>query len=1070
MGDFSATHGMSRRLWLILILSFLCAALLCCAFLFAPQTAHADTEDTHDHSAMTAISNYSDIADGKLTDGEYYLTDDINGNITVKGNATLCLNGHTVTGDGNGSVITVSENANFTLCDCIGTGVITGGTGNPDVMSAYTDGGGVYVGENSTFTMTGGIISGNSASFGGGVFVEGGTFTMYGGTIELNTAENSGGGVSVYSGYDNNGELISNGKFTMYDGTISSNEAMISGGVFINGGTFTMIDGMINGNTGTYGVGGVLVLGTFKMSGGEIIDNAQTNDIGFGTCGGVCVGSSMIADDEITITFEISGAPIITGNKVTIDGNEVENNVVLDEGYKITVAGVLTEGAQIGVSNVDEVITSGYGENNKDASNNIVAPSTYFISDVEGYVPTLVNGEVKLVAGVTHESNFTVTDGDDITYYETIELAWAAANTADTATVTMYADAEISSTLEVSAGNSITLDLNGCMLKYNNGSAYNSVITVNGIFTLKDEVGGGKVMDGIAAEGGGVKVRNGGNFTMLSGEISGNHGYNSGGGVCVLSGGNFTMSGGTISGNRAGEGGGVYVLTGGNFTMTGGTISDNRTGGNFNGGGVYVNGTFNISGTPKITGNTKGTTTTNNVWLKTGATITVAGELTFGALIGVNNTDAVATGFTQDNPANYFIPDVSTNNCVYVSNTENGTVYIGTHDYDNAPWTISTNSHWHECQNGCGNFVDAVFHQFIEEVVDDTYLKSAATCTEKVLYYKSCECGAHGTETFEYGEALGHDTITHGAKEPTCTEAGWNAYETCSRCDYSTKQKIPALGHDFAEELTVDKEATCTEEGSMSRHCLRCDEVTDITVIPVIPHSLTHVPEIPATEDKDGNKEYWECDDCHKYFSDADGKNEITDKSSVIVPRLEEDKDSNLWWIILIIVLIILIIVALILFLLWKKRKGGGEPPATEEKVEEEQPIVIDTKPIVKEVPKPAEIAPEEVRESVTAVEVDTLMADDVAETYIEKSEVKTDRTKQGIINIDTLSQNFKSGEKVTLDEIKKRIKGFSKTTYLKVLARGTLDKALTVEADSFSIEAVKMIILTGGKVIKKYE
>lgn len=111
---------------------------------------------------------------------------------------------------------------------------------------------------------------------------------------------------------------------------------------------------------------------------------------------------------------------------------------------------------------------------------------------------------------------------------------------------------------------------------------------------------------------------------------------------------------------------------------------------------------------------------------------------------------------------------------------------------------------------------------------------------------------------------------------------------------------------------------------------------------------------------------------------------------------------------------------------------------------------------------------PSEVRESVAATEVDKIMTDDVAASLIEKSDGTIDKTKQGIINIDTLSQNFESGEVVTLAEIKKRIKGYGKTTYIKVLARGTLDKPLTVEADAFSLQAVKMIVLTGGTALKK--
>ncbi len=112
---------------------------------------------------------------------------------------------------------------------------------------------------------------------------------------------------------------------------------------------------------------------------------------------------------------------------------------------------------------------------------------------------------------------------------------------------------------------------------------------------------------------------------------------------------------------------------------------------------------------------------------------------------------------------------------------------------------------------------------------------------------------------------------------------------------------------------------------------------------------------------------------------------------------------------------------------------------------------------------------PSDVRERVTAAEVDSIMNDEVAEILIEKAEEVSDKTKTGIVNIDVLSKVFKDGETVTLEEVKKRVKGFDKkVTYLKVLARGVLDKKLTVKADAFSIQAVKMIVITGGKAIKK--
>ena len=113
------------------------------------------------------------------------------------------------------------------------------------------------------------------------------------------------------------------------------------------------------------------------------------------------------------------------------------------------------------------------------------------------------------------------------------------------------------------------------------------------------------------------------------------------------------------------------------------------------------------------------------------------------------------------------------------------------------------------------------------------------------------------------------------------------------------------------------------------------------------------------------------------------------------------------------------------------------------------------------------EDTPSKIEQSVPMQEA--LLQDEVAASLIEKSDSVSDKTKSDIINIDTLSQYFTAGEKVTLNEIKKRVKGFNKkVTYIKVLARGTLDKPLTVEADSFSRQAVKTIALAGGTAIKK--
>lgn len=108
-------------------------------------------------------------------------------------------------------------------------------------------------------------------------------------------------------------------------------------------------------------------------------------------------------------------------------------------------------------------------------------------------------------------------------------------------------------------------------------------------------------------------------------------------------------------------------------------------------------------------------------------------------------------------------------------------------------------------------------------------------------------------------------------------------------------------------------------------------------------------------------------------------------------------------------------------------------------------------------------------RDAVTVSEANELLQDEIAVALIEEAEELSDKTKFDIVNIDTLSKCFADGETVTLEEIKKRISSFSKkATAVKVLARGKLDKKLTVIADSYSIEAAKMILLTGGNAVKK--
>ncbi len=106
-------------------------------------------------------------------------------------------------------------------------------------------------------------------------------------------------------------------------------------------------------------------------------------------------------------------------------------------------------------------------------------------------------------------------------------------------------------------------------------------------------------------------------------------------------------------------------------------------------------------------------------------------------------------------------------------------------------------------------------------------------------------------------------------------------------------------------------------------------------------------------------------------------------------------------------------------------------------------------------------------RESVRAEEAAVLLTDEKAEAAMEEEMEFVYARPKGIINVDTLSRNFLPNETVTVEALKAKNLIGKSVNYVKVLARGVLDKPLTVKMPDFSLDAIKMIILTGGKAVK---
>ncbi|MGM9585237.1 MAG: leucine-rich repeat domain-containing protein [Faecousia sp.] len=120
--------------------------------------------------------------------------------------------------------------------------------------------------------------------------------------------------------------------------------------------------------------------------------------------------------------------------------------------------------------------------------------------------------------------------------------------------------------------------------------------------------------------------------------------------------------------------------------------------------------------------------------------------------------------------------------------------YLHRHKSD-TQWSHDEDNHWHKCTfKPCEERFDIEAHTKKEIPSVD------ATCTKTGLtagMYCSV-CNAVLVEQTEV-DALGHDPVHHDAKAATCTEDGWDAYDTCSRCDYTTFSKISATGHQYNE-------------------------------------------------------------------------------------------------------------------------------------------------------------------------------------------------------------------------------------------------------------------------------
>ena len=136
----------------------------------------------------------------------------------------------------------------------------------------------------------------------------------------------------------------------------------------------------------------------------------------------------------------------------------------------------------------------------------------------------------------------------------------------------------------------------------------------------------------------------------------------------------------------------------------------------------------------------------------------------------------------------------------------------------------------------------------------------APTCTEIGWdAYDTCSRFGCNYTTRKELPALKHDLKQHAAKAPTCTEIGWDAYEACSRCDYTTRKELPALNHNLVQHAA--KAPTCTEIGwDAYEACSRCDYTTYVEL--PAQHDLEHHAAQAPTCTEIGWNAYDTCKNC----------------------------------------------------------------------------------------------------------------------------------------------------------------------------------------------------------------
>ena len=849
-----------------------------------------------------------------------YLTENatLSGHLTVDGKTLyLCLNGKTLASNGTAK-IQVKNGGRLVLCDCRGGGTFKGAT------QSVWGGACIYL-YTSTLDMFGGKLTGGKVTGKGG----GGAialddqqciFNMYGGEISGNNGKNYGG--AIFRKFNANMPNTTGGTFNMYGGTIKNNTAK-NGGAFFSttGGTINMTGGTISGNTATQ---------SSKDAGGGAI---------------YMRGSG---------TINISGSAQITGNSSSLDGGAILmgwGEINISGSAKINSNTASRWGGAICLrqdSNQSTTLNMRGGEISGNKANSEGGAVHVLDKDCQFF---LYDGKIT--------GN---TSGDGGAIYLNQEPSWL-----------IMQGGEISGNTATGNGGGVYIYRSGSVCQLYSGKIENNKASGNGGGIYINPSNSGQLRVGneplvqnntVSGKANNVYLPSGKTLTI---EI----GMSKGASIGVTTANirypvafsnnykkdysNYFFADDANAHVEYKDDQKLYLVSGAvarpitvTFDPNGGMLAEADKTKSLTTGETY--GTLPV---PSYAGyDFTGWYTEQNggTEIKENTTVTVFGTQTLYA----HWTPIHVHAYTQQvqKPEALKTPADCTNNAVYYLSCACGEVSTNDADtftaantaldHDWGAWTQNSDEKTHtrickrdtshteteNCHGGTatcthkavcevcgGEYGEMAAHSFTAEKAEAQYLKSAATCTEKAIYYKSCAvCGlsSEGTAdeaTFFSGNALDHNwgawtSNEDGTHTRTCTVDGCSAGTQTEDCiDANKDHKCDICDYIISECADDNKDHKCdycgkklTEHTGGKATCkdkAKCEVCgAEYGELDAKNHTnLKHFPATAATKTTEGNIEYWYCEGCGKYYSDKDGTKGIK-KADTVTAKLKDDSKS----------------------------------------------------------------------------------------------------------------------------------------------------------------------------------